>query len=176
MNAKNRFCLMLLIVASDRRRARMIPIKSPLRRVTPALSIATSVPVPMAMPTSAAARAGASFTPSPAIATTRPDFCSLLTTALFWSGSTSASTSEMPSRFATAFAVVLLSPVSIMTLMPSAARAFKASCVDCFTGSAMAKRPANFPSSAILMTVAPSPRSASACASIDRVSTRRDCI
>ena len=40
--------------------------------VTPALSIATSVPVPIAMPTSAAASAGASLTPSPAIATTRP--------------------------------------------------------------------------------------------------------
>ncbi len=38
----------------------------------PALSIATSVPVPIAMPTSADASAGASLTPSPAIATTRP--------------------------------------------------------------------------------------------------------
>ena len=38
----------------------------------PALSIATSVPVPMAMPTSACASAGASLIPSPAIATLRP--------------------------------------------------------------------------------------------------------
>ena len=38
----------------------------------PALSIATSVPVPMAMPTSACASAGASLIPSPAIATTCP--------------------------------------------------------------------------------------------------------
>ena len=53
-------------------RARTIPMRSPLRSVTPALSMATSVPVPMAMPTSAAASAGASLTPSPAIATTRP--------------------------------------------------------------------------------------------------------
>ena len=37
--------------------------------------MATSVPVPMAMPTSAAARAGASLTPSPAMATTRPSAC-----------------------------------------------------------------------------------------------------
>jgi hypothetical protein len=37
-------------------------------------SMATSVPVPIAIPTSAAANAGASFTPSPAIATTRPAF------------------------------------------------------------------------------------------------------
>ena len=35
----------------------------------PALSMATSVPVPIAMPTSAAASAGASLIPSPAIAT-----------------------------------------------------------------------------------------------------------
>ena len=38
----------------------------------PALSMATSVPVPMAMPTSAAASAGASLMPSPAMATMRP--------------------------------------------------------------------------------------------------------
>ena len=81
----------------------------------------------MAMPTSAAASAGASLTPSPAIATIRPSFCSFATTALFWSGSTSASTSSMPRLRATAFAVVRLSPVSMMTLMPSAASAFSAS-------------------------------------------------
>src|SRR5581483_1476994 len=63
---------MLRIVACDRRRARTIPFRSPFNRATPALSIATSVPVPIAMPTSALASAGASFTPSPAIATTRP--------------------------------------------------------------------------------------------------------
>ena len=43
-----------------------------MRSVTPALSMATSVPELIASPTSAAARAGASLTPSPAIATTRP--------------------------------------------------------------------------------------------------------
>ena len=48
----------------------------------PALSIATSAPVPMAMPTSAAASAGASLTPSPAIATTRPSRRSFSITAL----------------------------------------------------------------------------------------------
>ncbi len=40
--------------------------------VTPADSIATSVPVPMATPTSAEASAGASLTPSPTIATALP--------------------------------------------------------------------------------------------------------
>src|SRR5258705_225862 len=37
-------------------------------RITPAVSIATSVPAPIAIPTDAAARAGASFTPSPTTA------------------------------------------------------------------------------------------------------------
>jgi hypothetical protein len=40
-----------------------------LTSVTWALFIATSVPVPMAMPTSAFAKAGASLMPSPAMAT-----------------------------------------------------------------------------------------------------------
>src|SRR3546814_7515161 len=47
---------MLDIVAWLSRLARTIPVRSPLSKVTPALSIATSVPDPMAMPTSAAAR------------------------------------------------------------------------------------------------------------------------
>jgi hypothetical protein len=38
----------------------------------PALCIATSVPVPIAIPTSELASAGASFEPSPAIATRWP--------------------------------------------------------------------------------------------------------
>ena len=48
-----------------------------MTRVTPALSIARSAPDPIAMPTSAAASAGASLTPSPAIATTPPSRLSL---------------------------------------------------------------------------------------------------
>jgi hypothetical protein len=49
-----------------------IPRRSPLTSVTCALFIATSVPVPIAMPTFAFAKAGASLMPSPAIATIRP--------------------------------------------------------------------------------------------------------
>src|SRR5437763_980504 len=113
MNAKNRFWRILLITAVERCRACAMPVRSPRTSVIPALSIATSVPVPIAMPTSAAASAGASLTPSPAIATTRPSRRSRSTTALFWSGSTSASTSAMPSFRATPCAVVRLAPVSI---------------------------------------------------------------
>ena len=80
---RSRFCRMLRMVARDSRRARAMPRRSPLTSVTPALSIATSVPVPIAMPTSACASAGASLMPSPAIATTRPSRCSrLITVAL----------------------------------------------------------------------------------------------
>ena len=41
------------MVACASRRARTMPVRSPLTSVIPALSIATSAPVPMAMPTSA---------------------------------------------------------------------------------------------------------------------------
>ncbi len=86
--------------------ARATPRRSPLISVTPAVSIATSVPVPMAMPTSAWASAGASLMPSPTMATTvrpgpfarrswpRQSRCSwiALTCAALSPGSTSAST------------------------------------------------------------------------------------
>src|SRR6266850_3723278 len=57
---------MLRKVARLRRWARRMPPRSPFTKMMSALSIATSVPVPMAIPTSAAARAGASSIPSPA--------------------------------------------------------------------------------------------------------------
>ena len=46
------------MVARERLIASAIPFKSPRSSVTPALSMATSVPVPMAIPTCAAASAG----------------------------------------------------------------------------------------------------------------------
>ena len=46
---------------------------------TSAVSIATSVPAPMAMPISAWANAGASLTPSPTIATNFLSCCNCLT-------------------------------------------------------------------------------------------------
>ena len=73
----------------------------------------------MAMPTSAAASAGASLTPSPTMATRRPSSRSRCTTSLLRSGNTPASISSMPSVFATARAVVRLSPVSITMRRPS---------------------------------------------------------
>ena len=70
---------MLATVATDSARAVAMPRRSPLTSVSCALFIATSVPVPIAMPTSARASAGASLMPSPAIATTRPSACSFST-------------------------------------------------------------------------------------------------
>ena len=88
--------------------------------VMSAASMATSVPVPMAMPTSAWASAGASLMPSPTMATTLPPACSSLTSSAFCSGSTSARTSSMPDlarRWPRPCAA--LSPVSIATSRPS---------------------------------------------------------
>ncbi len=68
----------------------------------------------------------------------------------------------MPSARATASAVVRLSPVSMTTRMPSAMSALSASGVVALTGSAMATRPASFPSIATKIAVAPFARCASA--------------
>ena len=81
-------------------------------------SIATSVPVPIAMPTSACASAGASLMPSPTIATTAPSACSFCTSSALPPGSTSASTRSMPSCRPIASPVRRLSPVIITTLLP----------------------------------------------------------
>ena len=60
-------------------------------RIMSAAPLATSVPVmPMAQPMSAAFRAGASFTPSPVMATTIPFFCHALTMRILCSGDTRA--------------------------------------------------------------------------------------
>ena len=101
--------------------------------------LATCVPVPMAMPMSAALIAGASLTPSPVMATTSPFFLSVSTSSTLCSGATrpttpmssmrasrssslSAANSDpsiavpgMPSCFAMAAPVVTSSPVTIRT-------------------------------------------------------------
>ena len=78
-----------------------------------ALSIAISVPLPIAIPTSAWASAGESFTPSPTITTFLPCSCKSLTFLYLSSGETSAITSSIPNFLAITFAVLSLSPVSI---------------------------------------------------------------
>ena len=119
-----------------RRRARTMPRRSPFTSVTPALSMATSVPVPMAMPTSAWASAGASLMPSPAIATMRPSACRRFTRSLFSGQRLRRRPRRCRASRATASAVARLSPVSMTTRMPSACRALIASGVEALIGSA----------------------------------------
>src|SRR5260370_593263 len=66
---------MFRIVARLKWRALAMLRKSPLTNVTPALSMATSVPLPIAIPTCACASAGASLIPSPTIPPIRPCDC-----------------------------------------------------------------------------------------------------
>ncbi len=160
--AKARFCFMFLTVACDIRIAALMPRKSPLISVTWALFMATSVPVPMAMPTWALASAGASLMPSPAMATTRPSFCSRVTSASLSAGLTSPRTSTMPNCRATALAVVKPSPVAMMMRNPAFLSAAKASGVLLLTGSETASRPSNCAPLARYITLAPSARKASA--------------
>ncbi|MNX94005.1 hypothetical protein D3C86_1262200 [compost metagenome] len=109
---------MLARVARLSRMAALTPRTSPETRVRSEASMATSVPVPRAMPTSAWASAGASLMPSPTMPTVWPASWSRLTSrALSW-GSTSASTRSMPALWAIASAVRWLSPVIMTTASP----------------------------------------------------------
>ena len=162
---------MLRTVATDILRARRMPSRSPLTSVTWALFIATSVPVPMAMPTSARARAGASLMPSPAMATRWPCCCRRAARRSLSCGLTSPCTSSMPSSRATARAVVRPSPVAMITRTPSARRRSTASFEVGLIGSATASSPASAPSTARYMMLTPSPRSRSALACSGPAST-----
>ena len=81
-------------------------------------SLAAMVPVFIATPTSACASAGASFVPSPVIATSLPSLCSRLINAILSSGFASARKSSTPASRAIAAAVSGLSPVIMTVLMP----------------------------------------------------------
>ena len=84
---------------------------------TSAESIAISVPAPMAIPTFARVKAGASLIPSPTIATL-PCSCNFLISFSFPFGEIPAMTSLTPAIFPIAFAVLSLSPVIMTTLIP----------------------------------------------------------
>ena len=72
--------------------ARMIVAKLSSERIIRLAFLATWVPEPIAMPMSAALIAGASFTPSPVIATTSPFFLSVSTSSTLCSGATRPTT------------------------------------------------------------------------------------
>ena len=81
-------------------------------------SLAACVPVFIATPTSAWASAGASFVPSPIMATSLPPACSLRMSASLASGVASARKSSTPASSAIAAAVSGLSPVIMTVRMP----------------------------------------------------------
>ncbi|KAG1317958.1 hypothetical protein G6F63_015435 [Rhizopus arrhizus] len=114
------------------------------------------------MPTSAAARAGASLMPSPAMATRRPWALSCWARSALSCGLTPPRTSSMPSVRPTASAVACASPEAITTCRPSARSRFKAGKVVALMGSATAMAPANRPLTARNITLAPSFRRRSA--------------
>src|SRR2546429_233444 len=141
-----RFCLIFLDVSWLKRMRRTTSRGSFRTRTMSADSIATSVPAPIAIPTSAWTRAGASFTPSPTIATRCPSFCSRSIVAALSPGRTSAKTVSMPSCPAAYAAVARLSPVSIATRIPIVFRSAIASRDSSRIRSARAMIPATWPS------------------------------
>jgi hypothetical protein len=131
--------------------------------VMSAASRATSVPDPMAIPRSACASAGASLTPSPTMATTRPASCSSLTVATLSSGRTPANTSRagIPTAAATRPATCALSPVSRIGRSPSSVRSAMAGAEDSLRVSCRLMIPATRPSTATQIAVAPASSAAS---------------
>jgi hypothetical protein len=86
-------------------------------RAPPAEPVATSVPAPIAMPTSALASAGASLTPSPTMPTTRPSLWARRPRRLVL-GPHAGEERRMPSSAATEAATASASPVIMTTSMP----------------------------------------------------------
>ena len=131
-------------------------LKSLPTSTTSALSTATSVPAPIAIPTSALTRAGASFMPSPTITVFLPDSFKSRIFFSFRSGRTPATTSSTPTSFATALAVISLSPVSITIPSPARLRSDTASRAFSLTVSATAITPSVLPSVPTISGVFPS--------------------
>jgi hypothetical protein len=125
--------------------------------------IATSVPEPSARPRSAAASAGPSLTPSPAMATRQPRACRPWITATLSAGSAPAITSSAPICAATASATAWLSPVSSTVRSPSRRSAATAAGADALTVSATAMAPRAWPSQPASTTVRPARSHAAHC-------------
>ena len=81
---------MVDMVRREMVRVRAMAVRSEVLSVTEEASMAMSVPSPMEMPMSAAARAGASLMPSPTMATMWPSLRSDRMAAALSSGSASA--------------------------------------------------------------------------------------
>src|SRR6266487_3250773 len=140
------------------------PSRSPPSRVRSLASMATSVPLPMAIPRSAWTSAGASLTPSPTIATVLPWACRRAISPTLSAGMTSASARSMPTLAAIAAAVVWLSPVSMATSRPMACSRATCSAAPGLSVSATASTPRTSPCQPAHTTVLPCRSSRSAAA------------
>ena len=83
-----------------------------------AAAAAASAPPPIANPTSARFRAGASFTPSPVIPTTILSRCASRTRRLLSDGIALATTHSRGSIFITSLSVICASSVELITFLP----------------------------------------------------------
>ena len=120
-----------------------------------AASLAADVPLFIASPTSAWASAGASFVPSPVIATRWPSACSSRMNRILSSGLASAMKSSTPASRAMVAAVRGLSPVTMTVRMPILRNSAKRSTRPSLTVSLSSMRPTTRPSSRIARGVAP---------------------
>ena len=94
-------------------------VKRSSKRIMSAASFATSVPVmPMATPMSAALRAGASFTPSPVMATICPSCLRARTMRSLWKGDTRANTLARPMASSRAASSIPSSSEPVTTRSP----------------------------------------------------------
>ena len=146
---------MVASVARASRIASGMTPRSSLSRIRSAALIATSVPEPSARPRSAAASAGPSLTPSPAMATRHPAACSCWITATLSPGSAPAITSSAPTWAATASATAWLSPVSSTVRRPSPRSPATAAAAEDLTVSATATAPRAWPPQPASTTVRP---------------------
>ena len=93
----------------------VIVVKLSSSKITSATPLVTSVPLlPIPTPTFASLIAGASFTPSPVIATTLPVFCSAFTSCNLLSGLTLAKTEYLFAYFTNSFSLKLFNSDALM--------------------------------------------------------------
>jgi len=139
---------MFFTVATESARARKIPIRSPFTSVSCALFIATSVPVPMAMPTSARAQGRCVVDTVAGHGNLSTGLLEVRHQALLVLRFHFTMNLFNTHLLATARAVVSPSPVAMMIFTLSALSLVTASLEVGFIGSETASNPAKTPSTA----------------------------
>ena len=93
-------------------------VKSSSNKIISDASFATSVPlIPIEIPISALLSAGASFTPSPVIATTSPFLFKEFTILNLWLGETLAKTEVVSTALSNSSSVILSSSVPVIAFV-----------------------------------------------------------